>query len=264
MSLSIGSNIKRMRLERGLTQEEVAAHLGISFQSISKWERNDGYPDIEMLPSLANYFGISVDELLGVSEVEKKNKYDETNEKWASNNKNGFHRENAELMRQALKTFPNDALLLVQLSTSLEKLEGTAEEKEKNLRESIAVQEQIIRYCDDCEVRGATLYNICFAYWKIGEYEKAIEQAKKLPNLYKSRENALVYFLNGEEKRSVAREALKPLAWAIAHHLTALSEEENNPKLINNAIQIIDILFCDEEKDFFIRKIHDDLINKQH
>ena len=68
--------------------------------------------------------------------------------------------------------------------------------------------ELLIRYCEDCEVRGATLYNICFAYQKIGEHEKALEQAKKLPNLYKARENALVYFLQGEEKRSVARSAL--------------------------------------------------------
>ena len=39
MKLFIGENIKRMRRERDLTQEEIATHLGISFQSISKWER---------------------------------------------------------------------------------------------------------------------------------------------------------------------------------------------------------------------------------
>ena len=39
MNLLIGENIKKLRLGRGLTQEEVATHLGISFQSISKWER---------------------------------------------------------------------------------------------------------------------------------------------------------------------------------------------------------------------------------
>lgn len=71
MNLLIGENIKRMRRERNLTQEEMSAHLGISFQSISKWERGDGYPDITMLPALANYFGISIDQLLGMSEIEK-------------------------------------------------------------------------------------------------------------------------------------------------------------------------------------------------
>ncbi|MBR4051270.1 MAG: helix-turn-helix transcriptional regulator [Clostridia bacterium] len=242
MNLSIGANIRRIRLERNLTQEEVATHLGISFQAISKWERGDGYPDIELLPALAHYFGISVDELLGVSEQEKKSRYDEINNIWASNNKNGLHSENVKLMKGALKKFPNDALLLVQLSTSLEKIGTTPEEKEKYLRESIAVQEQIISFCGDCEVRGATLYNICFAYWKIGEHEKAIAQAKKLSNLYKSRENALVYFLDGEEKRAVAKEALKPLAWGITHHLTALSQTENNPEYLEKAKQITAIL----------------------
>ena len=160
MNLLIGENIKRIRRERDLTQEEVAAHLGISFQSISKWERGDGYPDITMLPVLANYFKISVDELLGMSEIEKNDKYDEINRIWTENNKNGLHSENVALMRQSLKTFPNNALLLVQLSTSLEKLDGTDDEKLRYLRESIAVQEQILRYGEDSEVRGATLYNI--------------------------------------------------------------------------------------------------------
>lgn len=259
MNLLLGEIIRRKRLEKNLTQEEVASHLGISFQAISKWERGDGYPDIEMLPALANYFGISIDELLGMSVSEKTEKYNIINAEWAENNKNRLNKENVELMKNALKIYPNDALLLVQLSTSLEKLDGTNEEKENYLRESIAVQERIIRYCDDCEVRGATLYNICFAYWKIGEHDKAIEQARKLPNLYKSRENALVYFLEGNEKRDIAKEALMPLAWGIAHHLTALSETENNPDYKKKALQIINILFEDENKDNFIRGMCDNL-----
>jgi len=255
MNLLIGETIKRIRRERDLTQEEVAAHLGISFQAISKWERGDGYPDITMLPALANYFGISVDELLGMSELAQKDTYEKINKIWSENNHAGAHRENVTLMRQALKTFPNNALLLVQLSTSLEKLDGTADEKRKYLRESLAVQEQILRYGEDSEVRGATLYNICFAYWKLGEYDKALEQARKLPNLYKARENALVYFLQGEEKRRIAKEALSPLAWAIAHHLNALCETENDPAYLDKAVQILDILFDGETEDDFIKSI---------
>lgn len=257
MNLLIGENIKRIRRERDLTQEEVAAHLGVSFQSISKWERGDGYPDITMLPALANYFGISVDELLGMNEIEKNDRYKEINKVWADNNKKGLHSENVSLMRQSLKTFPNNALLLVQLSTSLEKLDGTKDEKNRYLRESIAVQEQILRYGEDSEVRGATLYNICFAYWKIGEYDKALEHAKKLPNLYKARENALVYFLKGEEKHKTAKEALTPLAWVIAHHLTALYETENNPIYLNKASQILDILFAGEKENDMIKSIRE-------
>ena len=261
MNLLLGKNIKRMRLEKGLTQEEVAIHIGMSTQSVSKWERGEGYPDIEMLPTLSNYFKVSIDELLGASLTEKKQKYNAVNNTWANNNRNCLHSENAVLMREALKLFPNDSLLLVQLSTSLEKLDGTQEEKDKYLRESIAVQEQIINYCDDCEVRGATLYNICFAYWKIGEHEKAIEQAKKLPNLYKVRENALVYFLDREEKRKIAKDALIPIAWIISHHLIALFETENNAEYLEKAIEILDILF--DYKDTFVERIYNGLIEKQ-
>ena len=248
MDLLIGENIKRFRRERNLTQEEMAAHLGVSFQSVSKWERGDGYPDITMLPALANYFRVSVDELLGMSEIEKNEQYNKINRTWAENNKNGLHSENVSLMWQSLKTFPNDALLLVQLSTSLEKLDGTEEEKRQHLRESVAVQEQILRYGEDSEVRNATQFNICFAYRKLGENEKALAQARKLPNLYKTRENALVYFLTDEEKRKTAKEALTPLAWSVKHHLTALAETENDPSYLEKAARIEQLLLDEEQK----------------
>ncbi len=260
MNLLIGENIKRLRRQRNLTQEEVAAHLGISFQSISKWERADGYPDITMLPSLANYFDVSVDELIGMDEIAKSEKYDEINRLWAENNTKGLHRENVILMRNSLKTFPNNALFLVQLSTSLEKLDGTEDEKAKYLRESIALQEQILRYGEDSEIRSATLYNICFAYWKNGEYDKALEQAGKLPNLYKARENALVYFLQGEERHAVAKEALVPLAWSISRHLSVLAETEEEPAYLERAEQILGILFDDKEDDK-VKSIREDLRN---
>ena len=250
MNLLIGENIKRLRREQDLTQEELASHLGISFQSVSKWERGEGYPDITMLPALANYFHISVDELIGTERIAMAEKYQEINTLWAENNMKGLHQDNITLMRQSLKSFPNDALLLVQLSTSLEKLDGTEEERARYLRESIAVQEQILRFGEDSEVRGATLFNICFAYRKNGQTEKALETAKKLPNLYKARENALICFLQGDEKRKVAREALIPLAWAIAHHLSALAETENNVAYLDKASQIFDILFDGNEDDF--------------
>ncbi len=262
MNLLIGENIKQLRRKHNLTQEEMAAHLGISFQSISKWERGDGYPDITMLPALANYFETSVDELLGMSNIAKEAQYDEINRTWSENNKKGLHSENVKLMHQSLKTFPNNALLLVQLSTSLEKLDGTDEEKLKYLKESIAVQEQILRYGEDSEVRSATLYNICFAYMKAGDYDRALEQAKKLPNLYKTRENALVYLLQGEEKHRVAEEALTPLAWTIAHQLTALYETEKASEYLNKAERILDILFEGKAENDFIKSIRERISRK--
>lgn len=250
MKLLIGENIKRLRRERDLTQEEVAAHLGISFQAISKWERGDGYPDITMLPSLANYFGVSVDELIGMNEIARAEKYEEINRLWEENNLKGLHLENIGLMRDSLKAFPNNALLLVQLSTSLEKAGGTEEEKAKYLKESIAVQEQILRYGEDSEVQNAVRYNVCFSYWKNGEYDKALEQAKKLPSLYKARENAVVYFLRGQERWEAAREALKPLAWSLSLQLSVLAEADGGAGYIDKVRQILNLMFDQADDDF--------------
>lgn len=242
MNIAIGEKIRKLRRDRNLTQEEVASHLGISFQSVSKWERGDGYPDITLLPALANYFRVTVDELLGMNELSEQEWYEEVNANWEVNRRAGRHEQNVALMKEALRTFPNDALLLVQLSASLERMEGTEEEKKAYLKESVAVQEQILRYGEDSEVRGATMFNICHSYWKLGEKEKAIEQARKLPNLYKARENALAYFLEGEERAEVSRSALEPLKWAVRLHLNVLAEAEEKEEWSEKAERICAML----------------------
>ena len=106
MELYIGNTLKKLRLTKGLTQEDVATQLGISPQSISKWERGDGYPDITMLPALANYFRITVDELIGMDKINDANTLDAINQTWAENRKNHKHSENVALMKEALKTYP--------------------------------------------------------------------------------------------------------------------------------------------------------------
>ncbi len=59
----IGEQIKRFRLEKQVTQEELAEFLSVSFQAVSKWETGASTPDISLLPKLAIFFGISIDEL---------------------------------------------------------------------------------------------------------------------------------------------------------------------------------------------------------
>ena len=253
MELMIGNKLKKLRRNRDLTQEEVAAHTGISYQAISKWERGDGYPDITMLPTLANYFGVSVDELIGMDEISSANRLDEINQKWQENRTLGNHKENVELMRNALKIYPNNALLLIQLSASLERLDGTEKEKKEYLKESIMLHEQILRYCNDSEIRGAALSNISNAYYRYGNYEKAVEYATKLPNLYKTRETALVHILkDNTEKNEVAKSAIEPLAWLLSYHLTAISETENDTRYKEKIIKILDILFDGNESDFIV------------
>lgn len=74
MTVFIGENIRKLRRENNLTQEEIAEALGVSFQSVSRWERGESYPDITLLPEIASYFEVTVDELLGTNKALNENK----------------------------------------------------------------------------------------------------------------------------------------------------------------------------------------------
>jgi len=65
MKIQIGEIIKNLRKKRGLTQGELAEILAVTAQSVSRWENGQSYPDIEQLPMIAEYFDITVDELMG-------------------------------------------------------------------------------------------------------------------------------------------------------------------------------------------------------
>ena len=66
--MNIGCNIKRLRKKNGLTQLQLAEKISISPQAISKWERNVNFPDITLLPVLADLFNCSIDELFRVND----------------------------------------------------------------------------------------------------------------------------------------------------------------------------------------------------
>ncbi len=61
----IGKNIKKLRTAKNITQEQLAASLHISNQAVSKWEKEQAFPDISLLPMIADYFGVTMDELFG-------------------------------------------------------------------------------------------------------------------------------------------------------------------------------------------------------
>lgn len=65
----LAENLKKYRLLKNLTQENVAEYLGITAQSVSKWERGESYPDITFLPALANIFETSIDLLIGMDTI---------------------------------------------------------------------------------------------------------------------------------------------------------------------------------------------------
>lgn len=69
--MDVGLNIRTLRKNVNLSQEILAERLEVTFQAVSRWERNESYPDITLLPAIANFFGVTVDFLLG-TEGEKE------------------------------------------------------------------------------------------------------------------------------------------------------------------------------------------------
>ena len=62
--MKMGEMIRTLRRKTGKTQETLAEALGMSTQAVSRWESGGGYPDVEMIPRIANYFHVSIDESL--------------------------------------------------------------------------------------------------------------------------------------------------------------------------------------------------------
>lgn len=74
---SIGTRMTELRKSRGLTQEQLADAFGVSSQAVSKWENDISCPDISMLPQIADFFHVTIDELLrgrpeGVQMIDKE------------------------------------------------------------------------------------------------------------------------------------------------------------------------------------------------
>ena len=82
MSLKIAENLLFLRKQQGITQEALAEVLGVTSQSISKWELGINCPDISLLPEIASFYKISIDELLGYKPISSINSiYEIINEK---------------------------------------------------------------------------------------------------------------------------------------------------------------------------------------
>ncbi len=63
--IRLGEMIKELRRRDGRTQDALANELGVTAQAVSRWEKGICYPDMEIIPSIANFFSVSIDELFG-------------------------------------------------------------------------------------------------------------------------------------------------------------------------------------------------------
>lgn len=72
MNIKIGEKIRQLRQRDGRKQEDLAGVLGVSPQAVSRWEANGGYPDMELIPAIANYFNVSIESFSGTVKTDRK------------------------------------------------------------------------------------------------------------------------------------------------------------------------------------------------
>lgn len=118
MKETMGQIIKRLRKERNLTQEELAEQLGVTFQAVSKWENDNGMPDISQVVPLATVFNVSTDVLFGIygtSDAEEVDKIiKEAYSKITYPATRECIRECYDILQKGLVNYPNNTLLLSQ------------------------------------------------------------------------------------------------------------------------------------------------------
>ena len=121
---SIGEVIRELRKRDGITQEKLAESLGVSFQSVSRWENGQAWPDVTLVPLLARYFRVSTDTLFDMENQESAEREEYFNTTYAQYRKEGRLALRRELMEQAVREFPHKFRYMMNLAEDLELYAG--------------------------------------------------------------------------------------------------------------------------------------------
>jgi transcriptional regulator with XRE-family HTH domain len=178
--LFLQENLKRFRIVKNYTQEEVADYLRVTPQSVSKWERGESYPDITFLPALANIFERSVDELLGMDVIRAEETRLGIHGKATEFQRAGDYLAAEKVYRDALLTYPNKPGMILGLAGVLA-LMGNADEAIDFMEKGIALSENE-------KQKATSRAALCFLYLKVGHTKKANALASTLPHTRESRE----------------------------------------------------------------------------
>ena len=227
MILNIGERIRELRRERALTQDDVARRLNISAQAVSKWENAVSYPDLELIPPLAELLGVSIDGLFRAdSEIEADDCCRRADEMLLDPNRS---RESLPMLREAAIRYPFHAGLLRRLGTALHfaylfpaDLGKTVKNESGEetlithgdpglLRESIAAFERALDNAKEQNERDLTVKSLIAVYVSAGERDKARLSAERQSSLVFSREIMLAESESGENKDKASADALLAL-----------------------------------------------------
>ena len=195
MEITLAEQLTKLRKQKGNTQEELANHLGVTFQAVSKWERNEGFPDITLLPAIAFYYGVHVDDLLGVGEQEKERKIDAYCKQEHELMHQGKVGETIALWREAQKEFPNEMLVLYRLMEAM-----WIENCKQHAEEIISCGERILKETTDHTLRYGAIEFLCrTTTYALGDREKAKTYARMLPGFYQTKNMQLARVFEGEK-----------------------------------------------------------------
>ena len=178
--LHLPENLKKYRLLKNLTQEDVAEYLGITAQSVSKWERGESYPDITFLPALANIFETSVDLLIGMDTIRSEETRYNIHKKAVAYQRCGDYNSAEQTYRDALLIYPNKPGMILGLASTLA-LKG-------NTNEAIELMERGLPLSSNEKQKATMRAALCFLYLKAGREDSANRLASELPHTRESRE----------------------------------------------------------------------------
>lgn len=230
MKLNIGEIIKKLRKEKEITQEEFAELIGISSQSVSRWENNLCYPDIELIPIIADFFGVSTDMLMGMDESKEKQAVNSILEDFQNAISKGRIDDCISIARKGVKEFPNNYILLDKLMYALFVSgddDGNIPEWKENMEkyddEITALGERIMKYCPDQNIRLAATARLAFNHCIHGRKEIGKQIYSTLPSMESCREKQIWWSLDKEEKlpflqKSILQsyEMLRSFIWLLA------------------------------------------------
>ncbi len=210
--MNIGNKIKELRKQRGITQEQLANSIGISFQAVSKWENNIALPDITLAPILAGYFGVSMDELFefNLKEIEAAiNSI--VNEAYKF--RESDPQKSRYILEEGLKRFPDNEILLNNLLYVLN--------YSKYPDETIAVASSLIERAKQVDIKYDALRFLAYAYKAKGDLKSAEAAIDQIPEIYFTKLTEIAYLLEGKPKF----EAAEKQKWVSFENLIQMMEK---------------------------------------